>query len=252
MGELQVSVGASLGDVAIARARLVITDPRQRMVLALDMDDSVVAMRWALRLRPWFGVAKVGMELFSAAGPSMVTELVEAGFSVFADLKLSDIPNTNLKAARVLGALGASYLTVHSFSPASLGAGVEGFTRGAESVGLPAPAVLAVTVLTSEADAPAEVVSARVRVARQAGCGGVVCAGSDLGVVKSVAPEMLTAVPGVRLEPASADDQARIATPSQAVQAGADLLVVGRAVTAAADPETAAAAILGELPIVAP
>ena len=87
---------------------------RQRLVLALDVDDSVLAMRWAARMQPWFGVAKVGLELFSAAGPQVVAELLEAGFRVFVDLKVLDIPTTTRKAARVLGALGASYLTVHA------------------------------------------------------------------------------------------------------------------------------------------
>src|ERR1017187_3234214 len=82
---------------------------RQRLVLALDVDDSVLAMRWATRLRPWFGVAKVGLELFSAAGPAVIGALLEGGFRVFVDLKIADIPNTTRKAARVLGALGASF-----------------------------------------------------------------------------------------------------------------------------------------------
>jgi orotidine-5'-phosphate decarboxylase len=217
------------------------------MVLALDVDDSVVAMRWALRLRPWFGVAKVGMELFSASGPSVLTELIEAGFKVFADFKLADIPSINRKAARVIGAFGASYLTVHSFAPASLRAGVEGFAEGAEDAGLAPPAVLAVTVLTSEAGAAEAVLRDRAQVASQAGCAGVVCAATDLGAVRSSAPELLTVVPGIRIAGAVGDDQARVATPAEAVRAGADLLVVGRAVTACPDPETVAAAIFTEL-----
>jgi hypothetical protein len=122
---------------------------RQRLVLALDVDDSVLAMRWAARMQPWFGVAKVGLELFSAAGPPVVAELMEAGFRVFVDLKVLDIPTTTRKAARVLGALGASYLTVHaSAGTATMAAGAEGLAEGAARAGLPAPAVLAVTVLT--------------------------------------------------------------------------------------------------------
>ncbi|MGC8628083.1 MAG: orotidine-5'-phosphate decarboxylase [Acidimicrobiales bacterium] len=247
MGDVQASTGSGQVALSPGRAQLGFAEPRQRMVLALDFDDSVVAMRWALRLRPWFGVAKVGMELFSASGPSVVTELLEAGFKVFADFKLADIPNTNRRAARVIGALGASYLTVHSFAPASLRAGVEGFAEGAENAGFAPPGVLAVTVLTSEPDAAEAVLSERAQVASQAGCAGVVCAAADLGVVRSSAPGLLTAVPGVRLAGAVGDDQARVATPAEAVRAGADLLVVGRAVTAHPDPETVAAAILSEL-----
>ncbi|SRR5579875_78528 len=249
MTEAQAGPATRGSALLAARARLA-TDPRQRLVLALDVDDSVVAMRWALRLRPWFGVAKVGMELFSATGPSVVAELVEAGFSVFADLKLADIPNTNRKAARVIGGLGASYLTVHSFAPASLRAGVEGFAEGAQSTGLPPPQVLAVTVLTSEPDEPGTTraqLEGRARAAQEAGCGGVVCAAADLSVVRAVAPELLAAVPGVRPAGAPAHDQVRVATPAEALRAGADLLVVGRAVTAAPDPEVVAAELLAEL-----
>jgi orotidine-5'-phosphate decarboxylase len=221
---------------------------RNRLVLALDVDDSVVAMRWAARMRPWFGVAKIGLELFSAAGPSIVAELGEAGFRVFADLKLADIPTTTRKAARVLGTLGVSYLTVHAFNgAAALRAGVEGLEDGAAVVGLPAPMALAVTVLTSQASAPEETLRERARAALEAGCGGFVCAAPDLKVAKAVAPDLVAVVPGIRPTGAGTDDQARVATPAEAVLAGADMLVVGRAVTRAADPEAAAAAIVDEL-----
>lgn len=221
---------------------------RQRLVLALDVDDSVLAMRWADRMQPWFGVAKVGMELFSAAGPGVVAELMEAGFRVLVDLKLLDIPTTTRKAARVLGALGASYLTLHaSAGLTTLSAGAEGLAEGAARAGLPAPAVLAVTVLTSEPEAPRDLLAARVVVARDAGCGGIVCAASDLGTAKAVAPGLLAVVPGIRLAGMGRDDQGRAATPAEALRAGADMLVIGRAVTASAAPEAAAASIVEEL-----
>ena len=221
---------------------------RRRLVLALDFDDSVLAMRWALRMRGIFGVTKVGLELWSAAGPSTVTELVGQGFHVFVDLKLADIPNTTYRAARVLGALGATYLTVHaSAGEASLKAGVEGFADGAEQAGLPRPAVLGVTVLTSEKEAPAELVAERARLCALAGCGGIVCAASDLAVAKPAAPSLLTVVPGIRLAGGSIHDQVRSATPAAAVRAGADLLVVGRAVTSADDPERAAEEVAADL-----
>jgi orotidine-5'-phosphate decarboxylase len=236
------------GVVAAAQEAWAPPELRDRLVLALDVDDSVVAMRWAARMRPWFGVAKVGLELFSAAGPTVVPELMEAGLKVFADLKLADIPTTTRKAARVLGALGVSYLTVHAFSGLlALKAGVKGLEEGAASVGLPPPVALAVTVLTSEAEAPACTLVERVRDALDAGCGGFVCAASDLRVAKGIAPGLLAVVPGIRSAGASTDDQARAATPAEAVLAGADMLVVGRAVTSAADPEAAAAVIVGEL-----
>ncbi|HXW78186.1 MAG TPA: orotidine-5'-phosphate decarboxylase [Acidimicrobiales bacterium] len=225
-----------------------VEDLRQRLILALDVDDSVVAMRWAARMRPWFGVAKVGLELFSAAGPPVMAELIEAGFKVFVDMKLADIPTTTRRAARVLGALGASYLTIHtSVGVGTLQAGVEGFDEGAERAGLPAPVALGITILTSEPDAPPELLRDRVAVARDAGCGGLVCAAPDLSVTKAVAPGLLAVVPGIRLAGTGNDDQGRVATPTQALRAGADMLVIGRAVLAAPSPEEAAASILADL-----
>jgi orotidine-5'-phosphate decarboxylase len=216
--------------------------------LALDFDDPVVAMRWAERLKASFGVAKVGLELWSASGPSLVAELLGDGLQVFADLKLADIPNTTYSAARVLGSLGASYLTVHAFAGlACLQAGVEGFVEGAERGGFAPPVVLGVTVLTSEPHAASEVVAERARLAAEAGCGGFVCAASDLAAAQRAAPGLLAVVPGIRLAGARADDQGRPSTPGAALEAGADVLVIGRAVTAAGDPEAAADAIVAEV-----
>ncbi len=222
----------------------------QRLVLALDVDDSVLAMRWAARMKPWFGVAKVGLELFSAAGPQMMAELIEAGFKVFVDLKLADIPTTTRKAARVLGALGASYLTIHtSVGPNALRAGVEGFAEGADQAGLPPPVTLGITILTSELEAPPQLLRARVATARDAGCGGLVCAAADLSETRAVAPGLLAVVPGIRLAGTGTDDQSRFATPTEALRAGADMLVIGRAVLAAPSPEEAAASIMTDLAV---
>src|SRR5579872_6445635 len=119
-------------------------DLKNRLVLALDVDDEVEAQRLATELSPWFGVAKVGLELFSAAGPQVVQMLINDGYQVFLDLKIGDIPTTVRKAAHVLGALGVSYLTFHAFfGPVVLRAGVEGLTEGAELAGLPTPSALA-------------------------------------------------------------------------------------------------------------
>lgn len=218
---------------------------RSRLALALDFDDSVVAMRWAARLRPYFGISKVGLELFSAAGPSVLAELIDSGWQVFADIKLADIPNTTRRAAKVLGAIGASYLTVHTCAgPATLRAGVEGLAEGAGQAGLAAPVALGVTVLTSELSVAPGVVAERAVLAAQAGCGGVVCAAADLPAVKAAAPELMTVVPGIRLPSQATHDQGRAATPGQAMAAGADILVIGRAVTQAEEPEATAEAIL--------
>jgi len=223
-------------------------DVRNRLAIALDTDDRVEAQRIAREVRPWFGVAKVGPELYSAAGPDAVITLAEEGFRVFVDLKMYDIPNTVRKAAQVVGGLGAVYLTLHaSGGVAMLRAGVEGLAEGAAAAGLEPPVSLAVTVLTSDDTAPAHIVGNRVRIALESGCRGVVCAGADVGEVKRLAPRLTAVVPGIRPAGASADDQARSATPQVALDAGADLLVIGRAVTGAADRAKAAAEAVGDL-----
>ncbi len=115
------------------------TEVRGRLALALDLDDLVAATRLARELQPWFGVVKVGLELFSANGPDAISAMRDMGLDVFADLKLHDIPTTVGKSAKVLGSLGASYLTLHAHGDVPmLRAGVEGLADGAESVGLPA------------------------------------------------------------------------------------------------------------------
>jgi orotidine-5'-phosphate decarboxylase len=223
-------------------------DPWDHLALALDVDDHVAAMRLAGQLRPFFRVAKVGLELYSAVGPEVVTGLVNLGYDVFCDLKFHDIPTTVNNAARVVGALGAGYLNVHTAAGLDVvRAGVEGFADGAERAGLPAPVMLGVTVLTSDADADESTLRHRVGVAIEAGCGGVVCSAPDLATVRQLGPELVTVVPGIRPEGTGHDDQVRVATPRQAIDAGADLLVIGRAVTQASDPEAAAAQIVESL-----
>lgn len=221
---------------------------RSKLAVALDVDDAVAALRIARDVQPWFGVAKVGLELYSAAGPDVVGTLSELGFEVFCDLKFHDIPTTVGRAARVIGALGARYLNFHAQGGvAMLTAGVEGFLGGAADAGLPAPVPLAVTILTSEADAPAEVLVARVHAALAAGCGGVVCAASDVATVKRLGPDLTAVVPGIRPAGVPAHDQARTAEPADAIAAGADVLVIGRAVTQADDPASTAAEIAASI-----
>lgn len=223
-------------------------DIRAKLVLALDLDDLVEALRLARMLRPYFGVAKIGLELYCAAGPDAVSSLADAGFDVFVDLKLLDIPTTVQHASRVLGSLGARYLTLHARGDSPmLRAGVEGLLEGAAAAGLPDPVALAVTVLTSDDTAPPHVVPHRVALAVEAGCGGIVCAAADVRDAKELAPRLVTVVPGIRPSGSDAHDQARTATPKEAVAAGADLLVLGRAVTQAPDPVAAAAAVVEEL-----
>lgn len=217
---------------------------REHLAVALDLDDSVAAIRMARELRPWFGVAKVGLELYSASGPDIVGALIALDYDVFCDLKFHDIPTTVHKAARVVGALGARYLNFHAQGgSAMLTAGVDGFLAGAAGAGLPAPMPLAVTILTSDDQAPAHILQKRVQAALESGCKGIVCAASDVHEAKQYGPRLTAVVPGIRPAGAPTHDQARAATPEEAMGAGADVLVIGRPVTHADDPAAAAAAV---------
>lgn len=219
-----------------------------KLCLVLDDDDLVAARRLAQSLRPWFGVAKVGPILWSAAGPEAMGALLDMDYRVFVDLKLHDIPNTVGGACRVLGSLGASYVTMHAHGGVDMmRAGVEGLAEGADNAGLEVPTSLAVTVLTSDGGAPDHIVPKRLRVAMEAGCTGVVCAVDDLSHVGSIAPRMTKVTPGIRLAGAETHDQARAATPRSAIDQGSDLLVIGRAVTNAEDPIAAATQIAADL-----
>jgi orotidine-5'-phosphate decarboxylase len=234
-------------DALVDRAG-VTDEVRATLALALDVDDLFAATRIGRELAPWFGVAKIGLELFSAAGPDAVAAMRELGYDVFLDLKLHDIPTTVGRAARVLGALGVDYLTLHAFGGVEmLKAGVDGLAEGAANAGLESPVALAVTVLTSDGGAPDHIVPQRVRLAAEAGCGGLVCAAKDLVDARTLAPRLIRVVPGIRLSGSGADDQASVATPGEAMAQGADLLVIGRTVTAAADPAAAADQLVGEL-----
>ena len=185
---------------------------RQRLALALDVDDLDHARRIAGELAPWIGVAKIGLELYGAAGPDAVRTLRADGFQVFLDAKLHDIPTTVGRAARVLGRLGLAYLNLHAAGgTAMLAAGVRGMTEGAAEAGVEAPTPIAVTVLTSDPDASA--FDARLQAAVESGCAGVVCSMHELPHVHAAAPTFVTIVPGVRMSGSNVDDQARVGTP---------------------------------------
>jgi orotidine-5'-phosphate decarboxylase len=219
---------------------------RDRLALALDFDDLAAARAIAERLAPFFGVAKIGYQLFMAEGPAAVEALISDGFAVFLDLKLHDIPTTVERGARQAGRLGAKYLTVHiAGGEAMLRAAVEGFA--ATGTGTEAGGILGVTVLTSEPEAPASLVIERATLGERVGCAGLVCAATDLRFVRQAAPDLLAVVPGVRLAGSATDDQARAGTPAAAAAGGAGLLVIGRTVTAAADPEAAARLVTREV-----
>jgi orotidine-5'-phosphate decarboxylase len=224
----------------------VTADARDRLALALDVGGPADAEAVARRLVPWFGIAKVGMELYAEAGPDIIERMRALGLAVFADLKFYDIPTTVERAARVVGRRGVQFLNFPAAGGAAmLEAGVTGLAEGAREGGHPPPVALAVTVLTSESDVSA--FDARLDAAASSGCGGVVCSAYEIATVKSRAPRLTTMVPGIRLPGAPRHDQARVATPADAIARGADWLVVGRAVTAAGDPEAAADTITREV-----
>jgi orotidine-5'-phosphate decarboxylase len=154
---------------------------------------------------------------------------------------LHDIPTTVERAARVLGGLGARWVNAHAAGGADM---LKAFVAGLADSGATA---LAVTVLTSDADAPPSLLAERAGLAAAAGCGGVVCAVNDIATIHGVAADLRCVTPGIRPTGADVDDQSRIATPAQAIRAGSHLLVVGRPVTAASDPGAAAAAIEAEV-----
>ena len=231
------------------------TSPDQRLILALDLPGLAAAEAMASRVLPAAGMLKLGLELFCAAGPEALARL--RGLApVFLDLKLHDIPNTVAGAVRALGPAGAAMLTLHAAGgPAMIAAARE----AAETAGPARPILLAVTVLTSidaatlhevgVAGGPAQQVLRLARMAMASGADGLVCSPREVPLIRDALGEApLLVVPGIRPAGAAAGDQARTATPAEAVAAGADWIVVGRPITAAADPAAAARDILAGLP----
>jgi orotidine-5'-phosphate decarboxylase len=215
------------------------TDPRDRLAIALDVPDLDTAEEIARAVAPWFGVVKVGLELYSAAGPEAITRMRALDLQVFADLKMYDIPTTVERGARALGRQGITYLNFPAVGGVDmLRAGVHGLAEGARDGGHAQPIPIAVTVLTSETDTSA--FDARLHAAIEAGCQGVVCSVEEIARVHGARSDFVTIVPGVRFADGERHDQARVGTPDAVARAGADVLVVGRAVTAAADRVSAA------------
>jgi orotidine-5'-phosphate decarboxylase len=223
---------------------------RQALIVALDTDVHT-ALSLARTLRGHVGYLKVGMTLFYAEGPDIVRRFVDMGFSVFVDLKLHDIPHQVEGAAREVARAGARMFTVHAAGGRTMmEAAVRGACEGSAECGSDTPDVLAVTVLTSlDRDAlrslgversPADQVDLLTRLAREAGVQGVVCSPREASVAREIlGPEALVVTPGVRPNWSGADDQARVATPEDALAAGASHLVIGRPITGASEPASA-------------
>jgi orotidine-5'-phosphate decarboxylase len=239
-------------------------DARNRIAVALDFADREDVLSAAKLLRPEVGTFKLGLEAFTSHGPDLVRELVSLGAPVFLDLKLHDIPNTAAGAAAAAARTGASILNVHAAGGRDMmRAAADRAHEAAAVAGLPSPRVIAVTILTSlDADALREVgFSAAPReaalrlavLARESGLDGVVCSPEEVAPIRAACGAgFLLVVPGVRPAGTAAGDQKRFSTPGAAVQAGADLLVVGRPILAAPDPVAAARSIAAEIRAVLP
>ena len=221
------------------------------IIVALDFPDAAGALAVARRLAPPTCALKVGKELFTAEGPALVRELVDRGFRVFLDLKFHDIPNTVAQACAAATRLGVWMLNVHaSGGPAMLAAAREAVDRAAAGTGRAKPHLIAVTVLTSLraadlsatgiADVPEAQVLRLAKLAQTNGLDGVVCSSREAAKLRAACgPQFLLVTPGIRPAGADAHDQARTATPSEAIAAGADYLVIGRPITQAPDPQAA-------------
>jgi orotidine-5'-phosphate decarboxylase len=226
--------------------------PFDRLIVALDVPDAEAARGVVARLGDAAGFYKVGSQLFSAAGPAVVRELVAAGRSVFLDLKYHDIPNTVAGAVRSAATLGASFVDVHALGGAAM---IEAARRELEGS---ATRLLAITILTSHDQASLdaiglsgglpEAVRRLASLAREAGAAGVVASPHEARAIRETCgPDFLIVTPGVHPPGARPGDQARAATPAAAIAAGSDYVVVGRPILEAADPVATARAIVAEI-----
>jgi orotidine-5'-phosphate decarboxylase len=216
--------------------------------VALDLSDLDRAEALAKQLGPHVGLLKVGLELSWAHGPEAVRRIAAHG-PVFVDAKLHDIPNTVERASANIARLGPAMFNVHALGgEAMIAAAARGAERGAHEAGLAVPMLIAVTVLSSLAGESLASPASLAFEARVAGAVGVVVSGEDVSTVREVmGEEFCVVVPGIRPRGSNGHDQVRILTPIEAIEAGADYVIVGRAITEASDPANAANAILASV-----
>jgi orotidine-5'-phosphate decarboxylase len=225
-------------------------DPRERLIVALDVPSVAEAEAMVARLGETVAFYKIGYQLAFAGGIDFARVLASAGKQIFLDLKLHDIGNTVAKGVASVAKLGATFLTVHAY-PQTMHAAVDA-RRGTNL------RVLAVTVLTSYDDADLaaagydftvpELVAERAEQARDVGIDGLVCSAAEAEMLRPMlGPGMVLVTPGIRPGDSDKGDQKRVMTPTAAIEAGADYLVVGRPVIAAPDPQAAAEAIIAEI-----
>jgi len=229
-----------------------ITDPK--IVVALDYADAQSALKLVDQLNPQLCRIKVGKELFTAAGPALVEQLVNKEFGVFLDLKFHDIPNTVAKACEAASKLGVWMLNVHaSGGQAMMEAAKEGVSKSGHN-----PLLIAVTVLTSMnqqtlaqigvAGSIEDQVLNLAKLTKASGLNGVVCSAQEASMLRQhIGQDFCLVTPGIRPANASLDDQSRVVTPSMALQNGASYLVIGRPITQAASPLAALEAISEEI-----
>ncbi len=229
---------------------------RNPILLALDVPTPAAALELAASLTPFVGGFKIGSELFTSAGPEMVRQIRETGSSVFLDLKFHDIPNTVAKAVAAAARLDVQMMTVHtSGGVAMLRAAEESAQKTALQLGRPAPLVLGVTVLTSMDSQALEELGCQANVGRQverlaalgvrAGLRGLVCSPLEIAALRQILPDKIQLItPGIRTGAEKADDQKRTLSPKEALEAGANWLVIGRPIYAAERPREAAQRIL--------
>jgi len=235
-------------------------DPKDRLIVALDVDTLAQAEALLDRLQGVAGHFKIGSQLFTAVGPRAVEAVAKRGARVFLDLKYHDIPNTVAGAAREAARMGVSMFNVHaSGGVAMMRAAAEAAAAAAKERGAARPLVLAVTVLTSldraalgrELGVASSVEGHVLRLsglAREAGLDGCVASPNEIAAIRrALGPAWVIVTPGIRPAGSDPGDQSRTATPAAAARAGAHYLVIGRPITAAADPATAARAILEEM-----
>ncbi len=231
-------------------------DPRQRLIVALDVSSTVAARKIVAAVGESAFIYKVGMQLYTAEGPSVVRELVSSGRRVFLDLKYHDIPNTVACAVREAVQLGVSMLTVHA---AGGGKMLQAACETAANQP-PGPLVLAVTVLTSLDDGDLSKMGVRGNVVDQVlrlgalalshGCKGLVSSAHEASALREeLGQDFVIVTPGVRPAGTGRGDQVRVVTPAEAIASGASHIVVGRPITDAADPAAEARAILGQLAV---
>jgi orotidine-5'-phosphate decarboxylase len=224
-------------------------DPRDRLIVALDVPSLDVAQGLVARLGDAVTFYKIGYQLAFAGGLDYAPKLVQSGKRVFLDLKLHDIGNTVAAGVKSVSRLGASFLTVHAF-PQVMRAAVDARENGLR--------ILGVTVLTSLSDADLakagyaatvrELALLRAEQACEIGMDGLVCSSEEVGSLRErVSNKLVLVTPGIRPAGAAVGDQKRVATPAAAIDAGADYLVVGRPIIDASDPKAAAEAIVADI-----